>query len=401
MHAAPGLGQEIIAQARELHDHALQGANANSRPDLVRRLNRAGHALDAASGADEQAAAVRLLSAEALRALDSLEVDLRSRCATLGDPVRTRRLGAELAGAQERSDRFKLVSREWPHIMAHGLAKVSSDVEFDLRARVRDLVSEAELAIDATDPDKYRDQLDAQLRGRLVIEADRSYQRVLTGAHAVADELATLFALPVPNRIPEPPVTAPQRLVAELPDRHRPSPAGPLPARLLTIMLPGYSGIVITLLLSRLLTPHLPGWLIAVCAVAGAIALSSAKASGERKRRLDRRRADATKAMRATTDEFQLALAKQVRDGVRVVEHDLRRETTATVTRLGSAIAGELATFQTATEVTRRAPAELAAVAKDLDSIAELRNRALELQRATPDDPGADLAPPRPLTAMV
>jgi ABC-type transport system involved in cytochrome bd biosynthesis fused ATPase/permease subunit len=43
---------------------------------------------------------------------------------------------------------------------------------------------------------------------------------------------------------------------------------------LLTVLLPGYSGIVITLLLSRLLGLHLSGWMIEACAVVGALALS-------------------------------------------------------------------------------------------------------------------------------
>jgi len=170
---------------------------------------------------------------------------------------------------------------------------------------------------------------------------------------------------------------------------------------LLTVLLPGYSGIVITLLLSRLLGLHLPGWMIAVCAVVGALALAGAKASGERKRQLDRRRADAAKAMRGTADEFQLALAKQLRDAVRVLEHDLRRATAATVTQLAPSIAEELDTIRATTETAQRAPAELAAIAVDLDTVAELRNRGLELQRATSVVPGPHPVRRRHLTVVV
>jgi len=401
MNAVSGPGHDIPTEAAELLDQALKGAKVNRRPDLIRRLNRARQTLDTATGAEERIDAGRLVAQDVLRALDSLRVDLRSRRAMLSDPSRTAELRAELADVKARSERFKLVSREWPQTMAYGFAKVSSDIEFDLRCRIRALISDMELAIDASDPGKIRDQLDAKLRGHLVVEADRCYQHVHAGVRDMATEIAALISLPTPHRLPAPPVVPPHHLVATLPDRHRPSPRSPVPATLLTVLLPGYSGIVITLLLSRLLGLHLPGWMIAVCAVVGALALAGAKASGERKRQLDRRRADAAKAMRGTADEFQLALAKQLRDAVRVLEHDLRRATAATVTQLAPSIAEELDTIRATTETAQRAPAELAAIAVDLDTVAELRNRGLELQRATSVVPGPHPVRRRHLTVVV
>lgn len=401
MNAVSGPGQDIPTQAAELLDEALNGAKVNRRPDLIRRLNRARHALDTATGADKRIDACRLVAQEVLRALDSLRVDLRTRRAMLSDPDRTAQLRAELAAVQARSDRFKLVSREWPQTMAYGFAKVSSDIEFDLRCRIRALIRDMELAIDAGDPGKIRDQLDAKLRGHLVVEADRCYQHVHAGARNMATEIAALLSLPAPHQVPALPVVPAHHLVDTLPDRHRPSPRNPVPATLLTVLLPGYSGIVITLLLSRLLGLHLSGWMIAVCAVVGALALSGAKASGERKRQLDRRRADAAKTMRGTADEFQLALAKQLRDAVRVLEHDVRRATAATVAQLVPSIAEELDTIRATAETARRAPAELAAIASDLDSVAELRDRWLELQRATSGVPRPHPVRRRHMTVVV
>jgi gas vesicle protein len=385
-------GKDVISSAKDLLGHALQGARANSRPDLIRRLRRAQHTLNEAAPGDS-ADAIRLAAQDALRAFDSLEVDLRTRRETLSDRARTARLRAELTSVQARADQLKLVSREWAHTMSYGFSKVSSDAEFDLRTRVRALVAEAELAVYASEPRKDRAQLDAVLRGHLVTEADLSYQRVHHGVRGVAASVAARLELPIPHRVPAMPVSSPSRLVAELPDRYRPSPARPLPARLLTVMLPGYSGIVITLLFSRLLGVPLPAWLIAVCALAAAIALGAAKASGERKRELDRRRAEVMKGIRSTADEFQLVLAKQIRDAVLALQHDLRHATTARLTELGSAIEKELDTVNDQVKIAGRAPAELAAIAEDLESIAGLRNQAVQLRGATPDEPRTAPAP--------
>jgi hypothetical protein len=400
MDAVQEPSQDISTRARELFEHTLKGAKANSRPDLISRLKRARRVLEASAGADDHVGAVRQLAGEALRSLDSLGVDLRSRAATLGDPARTAQLRAELADVQARSERFKLLSREWPHNMAYGFATVSADAEFDLRTRIRTVVGDTEQTIDAGDPAKNRDQLDAQLRMRLVAEADLSYRRLDRGIREVAADLAAQLALPAPHRLPALPVTPPHRLVAELPDRRRPSPDRPLQARLLAVLLPGYSGIVITLVLSRLLGLHLPGWVIGLGAVVGAVALSAAKSSVERKRQLEKRRADAAKAVRGLTDEFQLVLTKEIRDAVRALQHELRRVTAAAVAERTPALAEELETVRASVETARRAPTELVAIAEDLDAVADLRERALELRRLTDGEPGADPGRRSPLTVV-
>jgi gas vesicle protein len=133
--------------------------------------------------------------------------------------------------------------------------------------------------------------------------------------------------------------------------------------------------------------------LIAVCALAAAIALGAAKASGERKRELDRRRAEVMKGIRSTADEFQLVLAKQIRDALLALQHDLRHATTARLTELGSAIEKELDTVNDQVKIAGRAPTELAAIAEDLESIAGLRNQAVQLRGATPDEPRTAPAP--------
>jgi len=392
-------GKDIINSANDLLGHALQGAKANSRPDLIRRLRRAQHTLNEA-GPGESADAIRLAAQDTLRALDSLEVDLRTRREMLSDRARTARLRAELDSVQARADQLKLVSRDWTHTMSYGFTRVSSDAEFDLRTRVRALVAEAELAVSTSEPRKDRAQLDAVLRAHLVTEADRCYQRVHHGAREVAASVAARLALPTPHQVPAMPVTSPSRLVAEIPDRYRPNPARPLPARLLTVMLPGYSGIVITLLFSRLLGVPVPAWAIAVFAVVAAIGLGAAKASGERKRELDRRRAEVMKGVRSAADEFQLVLGKQIRDAVLALQHDLRRATTASLNELGSAIEKELDAVQGQVKIARRAPAELAAIVEDLESIAGLRIQALELRGARLDEPGTRPAPRKNLSVV-
>jgi hypothetical protein len=374
--------QEIVTSAGELVELVARCAHDRNRPDLVRRLRRAQRVLGASAGAVGSRAVVRQVAAAALRALDSLAVDLRARRAMLRDDARTSWLRAELAELRARSERHAQVSREWPHLMAHDYAKVGSDLEFELRCRLRALIGEVEHTLGQLDPAKHQERLDAELRARLTGEARHGLHRLRTELDLAAANLTEYLGLPA--TVPAaPPAIAPEQLVAALPHAYRPTSTRPLPARVVTAVMPGYSGIVITLLVTRLLGVHLPGWLIGACAVVAALSLAGAKATGERKRQLDRRRADATRAVRATVEEFRFTLTKHIRDTLLATQLDLRRATTSAVSARGRALAEELDRVRAATETAHRAPAELAALARDLESLAELRERALDLRLAS------------------
>src|SRR4051794_14934286 len=81
-----------IAELRQLVHLVRQGAEANERPDLVRRLTTAATAAAAPGAAEPETVAVATTVAQSLQ---SLEIDLRSRQAVLRDPGRRARLAAE------------------------------------------------------------------------------------------------------------------------------------------------------------------------------------------------------------------------------------------------------------------------------------------------------------------
>jgi hypothetical protein len=300
----------------------------------------------------------------------------------LTDPSRTARLRAEHADVEVRYKRFTTASREWQHLLGDGFAVVNSDLDFQLRSRVRAVLSEVELAINSGDPKKNRDAFQAWLRHRLIFEAAIAYQGLHAGAHHVAVRLANLLDLPAPVSFSTPRVTAPEQLVSELPAREPAPHQSPIPARLLTIFMPAYGGIVMALVFSRYLGLVLPGWLIAVCAVVAALTLGGAAASGERSRQRERRQSYAVTAMRSTIDEYQIALIKQLRDGARGIQQDLRRITTDTVSQIRETLTAELDTTSAAANTAGRAHTELADIDDDLSTVADLRRRAEDLLNA-------------------
>jgi uncharacterized membrane protein YccC len=131
---------------------------------------------------------------------------------------------------------------------------------------------------------------------------------------------------------------------------------------------------------TRLLNVPVPGVVLVGLALLGAFALGGAAFTGERKRRLDRRRADAVAALRATVEEFRLSLSKQLRDAARALQQNLRQDSTATAASRAAAHAAELQAVRREAEVDGCCSEELAQIAGHLTALAEYRRRALTLR---------------------
>ncbi|MBN9112150.1 MAG: hypothetical protein J0I34_25610 [Pseudonocardia sp.] len=373
-----------VAEARAIIELCIQGSEANDRDDLIRKLTTARTALARHPGP----ATVRDAASECIRALESLKIDLRTRRTTLADPGRAARLRAELDRARNHFEDFQTRSREWPQLLGEGFSAMSSDAEFALRTRARQVIAEAEESIEANDPKKNSEAFDAWLRHRLAVEADDVYSLLLERSRRVAAQLGEQLDAP-PPRVESVPVTAPDRLVAEL--QARPASSGgnpPAGTRMIGILMPTYGGIMMAIVLSRFLGLNMPGWVIAVCAVVGAAGLGGAALSGERKRQLDRRRGDAKSTLRGMIDEYQLAMSKQIRDATRLLQGDLRKAATTVVNTRASEFTDQLDAAREAADTARNASADLSDISDDLESVAELQARARRLIDSPPEGRG-------------
>ncbi|MGY1640509.1 hypothetical protein ACI782_05170 [Geodermatophilus sp. SYSU D00703] len=365
-----------MADVRELLDLCSKGATVHDRQDLVERLTAARWALERAVPA---AGAVRDAAAVVLSACDSLQVDLRALRAHLLDPGLVPRLQAELAHARARREAFESQVQTWPAVLGEGFAALSSDLEFEVRMSSRTVLAEAETTMLSRDPGRHGAELESWLRSRLVAEADRILGRLADDARAVVTRLSGQLGLAAQD-LPAPPMPSGARLVGDL-RPHTPPVAGgqPLATRLLRVVMPGYGGIMMTFVLSRIAGLQFPGWVIAVAAVFTALLTGGAALLGDRRRQLERRRSEARATVRALLDDHQLVLGKQVRDALRVLQSDLRTTTSAVVGRHLRSLSERLDAAGSAAKRARRAADEIAGVEADLGSIATLRDRARAL----------------------
>ncbi|HEV7471177.1 MAG TPA: hypothetical protein VGO23_15540 [Pseudonocardia sp.] len=364
----------------ELLDSALAGAEANDRHDLIRRLSAARRAVTTTDRPGPRLAALQGAVLEVGRAVDSLRADLRYRRGALADPGRAARLRAELDRARACSDAQRARSRDWSPVLADGFAGIVSDADFALRSRARAVVTETERALESGDPRRKADEIAADLRRRLVTQAEQTHADARAAVRDVAARLTAHLDLPDPLPVPALPLLPPATLVAALAEPE-PSTVGrpPVPARLLTVVMPSYGGVMMTFVVPRFLGVHLPLWMLLTAALVGALALGGAALTGDRKRGLDRRRGEARTAARIVVDEFQLVLGKQVRDAVRGASTELRRNTLAALARRDEKTAGQLDSARRAAEGLGRVRADLKDIDDDLATLRSLRGRARAL----------------------
>ena len=360
---------------RELVQLVLQGAEANERPDLVRRMRTAA---DAVAGSPPEQAEAAPIAATIVRALQSLEIDLQTRRAALSDPGRGARLAAESRHAEIRLRRFQERAAKWPRTLGETLSAADSDLEYAVQSRLRALLDEVTAVIEARG--KSGDDLERWFRERLVTEVEAGHHALRSAADLVAGRIAASLELTVPV----PPVTLtlrpPEELVAQL---HRRPPAAstrqPLSPRLLGIIMPTYSGMMVALVLPRLFGLRLPLWLIGVVAVAGAFAMGGAALAGERQRQASRRTAETVGDLRSTVDVFRMAVSKQVRDGIRGIEQQLHAGVGEAVTRETRRLSAAADSSRGVAEDSRRTEQALADIDLDLESVRELQLRAVRL----------------------
>ena len=361
-------------ELRELVHLVRQGAEANDRPDLVRRLRAA---------AEDVAAArpVAPVAATIVRALQSLEIDLRSRRAALGDPGRGARLAAEARHAESRLRQFQERTARLPRMLGDALSATDSDVEFAVQMWLRALLDEGTAVIESG---LLGDDLYRWLRNRFVTEVEAVHRALRSAAADVGAKIATSLGVagPVPSMALD--LGPPEELVAHIHRGPRAlSDRQPLVTRLIGVIMPTYSGMMLALVLPRIFGFGLPLVPTLALAVSGALVLGGAAMAGERQRQRSRRNAENAVDLRSAVDAFRMAVSKRVRDGTRSIEQQLHANLAEAVGRQTQQLSGAVESSRRAAEQSGRAPQALNEIDLDLESIRDLLLRA---QRITPTE---------------
>lgn len=353
----------LAAHARRLgDDDLLAESGVPALADLLRAevADPAG-ARHAVAVLDQVAEAVTEFSA----ALEAERIGLE-------DPAAAAELAGELSAARDRAAELRERSARWQQTLADGVADLVSDIDWDLRDRIRHVVRAGEEALDAADPASswetfapwFTEEISEAVTTTFIWAGERTWR--------LAERVAEHFALSgdsvrsqlpgaaagsavVAPSPPESPLeqTMPGGMVvrAELPD----VPGIDLPdlerigwANGFVVGMRGsYGGVLMVGMVTTLSGLAL----INPFSVGAGVLLGSKTIRDERKRALQRRRAEAKQAVRRHGDEVLHLASKRSRDLLRDVQRTLRDHFTAQAESLARSVADAVTAAAAAQEV--------------------------------------------------
>ncbi|WP_045745697.1 hypothetical protein [Actinoplanes rectilineatus] len=300
-------------------------------------------------------------------ALQELAVPLHAELANQDDDGSSETV-AHLQATHRRLDELRKSTVRWQNRLSDEVTDLMSDIEHDLRDRVKALLAEADEFFTTADPAKSWDEFEPWLRQSLQDLARTSMSWLTERTEWMARRTADMFPEDAGDVLPPAAPTVGRDSLAGLSGLDAPPVAEFTPGQKLFIGLRGsYGGIVMFGLATTLAGMSL----INPISIGGGALFGGKSVRDESKTLLKRRQAEARVAVRQYVDDIFTKLNKDARDSVRRVQRALRDHFTAVTEDLQEA----------AMESLRDAKA-----AADRDAAArELRGRNLrtELARLT------------------
>jgi hypothetical protein len=288
----------------------------------------------------------RSTSHDVLSVAEQLSAGMKAELEVQEDPGRMEGLVGELTRAKANADELKQRSSRWQITLNDGVADLQSDIDYDLRDRLRTIGREAEQLIDDADPAAVWDQFAEWFHQQVSSAASSNFVWAAERARWLAGQVAEHFAEGAEIALPE----------LRFDDGGMAGKVDPLAQpeversgvgqKLLTGMRGGYSGMLMFGMLGTLM-----GMSIFAGAPAG-IALGVKTVRDENKRQLMKRRSDAKQAVRKHIDEVTFQVGKDSRDMLRRTQRQLRDHFSALAEEVSTSLAASVLAAQSAVKTT-------------------------------------------------
>ncbi len=360
-------------------------------PELVGHIRRA-----VLSRRDELAR--RLVRHDVDRVLEALSGSLESERRVLSSPDQMPAVLAELTQARERAEALKKRSAKWQQTLSDGMADLNSDLEHDLRDRIRVIQAEAEAAIDAGDPGRAWPDFVEWLQERTAGAVADTFTWAEKNAAWLLAQVASHFDEATTGELPEISLADTTGLYERVrPLGHvDPGHLG-LGQKALIGMKGSYGGV----LMFGILTGLAGMALINPISLGAGILLGGKAYRDDAEARLARRRGEAKSIVRRQLDDVVFQISKVLRDRLREVQRAVRDHFSEVADDLSRSLGESVTGAQMAARAdSQQREARLAAIARDGDTIRRLRKETAALAAAT--DRGAapsTSAPAGPLPA--
>ncbi|WP_158854277.1 dynamin family protein [Saccharothrix deserti] len=334
-------------------------------PDLITLVR------EQVGGSAEQRLATEA-AAEVVALCDHLETSFTAERAALADPAAAQRVVDELTAVKSNVERLTTAAAKWSQTLSDGIGDLTSDIDFDLRTRIKEVTAEADQAIEADDPADTWAEFAPWLQARTAEELLSNYELLRERATELSEKVGDHFREATGAMLTRPTVHDPTSFAAA-------EVGEDLDLQKMRVV--KQFGVVLKGLYSGAMMFTVVGGMVGV--VLGPIVFGIGLVLGQRglreekKRQVQKRRAEAKNAVRRYCDKIIFVAGKDSRDTLRRVQRELRDHYTALAEELNRSNARALTA---ASEAAQRTKADREKRLKDVDAelarIAQLRQRA-------------------------
>jgi predicted GTPase len=329
----------------------------------------------------EGGAAQRLATeavAQVIAVCEQLEAQFRSERAALADPAAAQRVIDELTGVKERVEVLRSAAARWNQTLSDGIADLTSDVDHDMRNRIRRVIEEADDAIEEVDPADTWPEMEQWLQARVSHELLANYTLLKNRANELSEQVAEHFRQASGDVLDQLGVANPAPLVSSAKVSHKIElEKMKVGKQAMVALKSAYGGALMFVMLGAMTGISLGPLGLGVGLVMGRKGLKD-----EKKRQLRQRQNQAKNAMRRYCDEVNFVMGKDSRDTLRRIQRQLRDHYSALAEELKVSNSEALAR---ATEAAKRTQTERQKRVKDLEAelerLGQLRGRAETVAR--------------------
>jgi hypothetical protein len=291
----------------------------------------------------------RSTSQDVLAVTEQLATGMKAELAVQENPEQLEPLVAELTRAKARADELKQRSARWQITLNDGVGDLQSDIDFDLRDRLRTISREAEQLLDDADPADIWDQFANWFHQQVASAASANFVWAAERARYLSEQVAQHFAEAAETALPDLRFDQSRSLAQKVDPLEQPDTDGfGVGQKIITGMRGGYGGMLMigmatTLAGFALLNP---------ISIGAGLLFGTKTVRDERKRMLQRRQLEAKQAVRRHIDEVTFQVGKDSRDMLRHTQRQLRDHYSALAEEVSTSIASSVLAAQSAVNTT-------------------------------------------------
>ncbi|MDH4364721.1 MAG: dynamin family protein [Acidimicrobiia bacterium] len=312
---------------------------------------------------------------------DQLAGQFEAEKSALSDPAASAALVSGLERAKARAEALRGQASRWSTTLNDGVGDLTSDIDFDLRARMRAVMAEADSAIEAFDPLDSWDEFEPWLTNAVSQAVVANYRYLTERAATLSSEVARHFGQEGQELFADLEIHNAANVLSRVSiDPHIEVEDIGRGAKGLTALRGSYSGFLMVGLLGNLALAGVLGPALVPIQVGAGLILGRKTLKDEKERALMRRRSDAKNAVRRYSDEVQFQVGKDSRDTLRRVQRQLRDHYSARAEELNRSTSEALKSAQDAVRVAEADKSKrIKDVQAELDRIKNMRTQAERL----------------------